>query len=129
MDDKKVEKKKKYCDGVIEDEPKYIFVCEKCNYKVNLKSSYEKHLLSVLHKTGKRKIRCDKKIKSFKCEICGYTTTIKYNYNCHVLNNHSTKDERKEKFKYYCEKCDFGCFVKSGFETHKKTKSHIMKSA
>ena len=44
----------------------------------------------------------------------------KNNYLNHILNNHSTKEEQKEKFKFYCDWCDFGVFVKSmdgyGFE-------------
>lgn len=44
--------------------------------------------------------------------------------NLHMLNNHSSKDERKEKFKYYCEICDYGTFGKSSFEKHKKSEKH-----
>ena len=42
----------------------------------------------------------------------------------HVLNEHSTKDEKKKEFKYYCENCcskqeaekrlvfDFSCYLR-----------------
>ena len=45
----------------------------------------------------------------------------------HILNKHSTKEERKEKFKYYCECCDFGVFVKSMMDTHLNTNKHQLK--
>ena len=42
----------------------------------------------------------------------------------HKLNNHSTKEERKKEFKYYCVVCDFGVFTESSFEKHKETIRH-----
>ena len=42
----------------------------------------------------------------------------------HILNKHSTKDERKEKFKYYCELCDFGTFSKDTMEVHNNSTKH-----
>lgn len=53
----------------------------------------------------------------------------KEHYNCnnfmtHKLNNHSTKEERKQEFKYYCETYDFGVFTESSFEKHKDTIRH-----
>jgi hypothetical protein len=44
-----------------------------------------------------------------------------------VLQDISIKEERKEKFKYYCECCDFGVFVKSMVDTHLNTKKHQLK--
>ena len=42
----------------------------------------------------------------------------------HLLNNHSTKEERKEKLKYYCELCDFGTFAKSLYDKHTNSEKH-----
>ena len=42
----------------------------------------------------------------------------------HVLNEHSTKDEKKKEFKYYCENCYFGTFSKDTFELHNNTNKH-----
>ena len=36
------------------------FYCEKCNYRTDIASCYKQHLETTLHKTGKRKERCDK---------------------------------------------------------------------
>ena len=105
------------------------YVCEKCNYKTKIISSYKKHLETTLHKTGQRKIRKDKKHDRYKCENCDFITTNETNYKIHYLNNHGTKEERKEGFKkYYCEKCDFGCFVKTSYEKHLETKKHKIKT-
>jgi len=62
---------------------------------------------------------------SYKCTNCVYTTTNNVNILLHKLNNHSTMEERKKGFKYYCELCNFGVFAESTFELHKKSKSHI----
>ena len=35
-----------------------------------------------------------------------------------LLDHHSTKEERKQGFKYYCEECDYGIFGKKLFEKH-----------
>lgn len=106
----------------------YKFSCDKCNYKTNLKMAYKKHLETTLHKTGKRKVRSDKKNIILKCELCDYTTINKYNYNVHMLNNHLTKEEREKQFKFYCNKCDFGCFTQTSFDIHLSTKKHKIKT-
>ena len=62
---------------------------------------------------------CDKTL--YKCNKCSFETYNKNNYLNHILNNHSTKEERKEKFKFYCECCDFVVFVKSMKDTHLNT--------
>jgi hypothetical protein len=74
------------------------FYCEKCNYRTDIASCYKQHLETTLHKTGKRKERCDKTL-----------------YKCN------------KKFKYYCDCCDFGVFVKSMMDTHLNTTKHQLK--
>lgn len=106
----------------------YKYICEKCNYKTNLKTSFRLHNNSVLHLTGKRKIRKDKQNVEFICENCKYKTSTKNNFDLHKLNNHSTKEEKKIGFKYYCEKCDFGTFGKSYYDHHLLTEKHINKT-
>lgn len=103
------------------------FFCEKCNYRTDIASCYKQHLETILHKTGKRKERCDKTL--YKCNDCNHENYNKQNFLIHVLNNHATKEERKEKFKYYCDFCDFGIFVKSMMDTHMRTNKHIVKSS
>jgi hypothetical protein len=101
----------------------YKYKCEKCELYTNAKSTYDKHLLSGKHNTGKRSIRCDKKIIE-KCPNCEYKTKGTTNMELHILNNHSTKEERKEKFKYYCELCDIGTIAKSIYEKHIISEKH-----
>ena len=42
------------------------FYCEKCNYRTDIASCYKQHLETTLHKTGKRKERCNKTFISIK---------------------------------------------------------------
>ena len=99
------------------------YKCEKCRYETNFKSQWENHIKTELHKTGKRKTRSDKKYPE-KCPKCNYKPTTNINMKLHTLNNHSTKEERKEGFKYYCECCDFGTFGKTIYDKHIGTKRH-----
>ena len=46
----------------------------------------------------------------------------------HCLTNHSSSEERKKEFKYYCEKCDFGTYAEILFTRHCETKKHIQKT-
>ena len=71
----------------------------------------------------KTKKRTDK-TEVGQCKQCEYKTK---NYSLmlkHILNKHATKEERKEKFKYYCELCDFGTFSNDTFEVHNKSEKH-----
>ncbi len=97
---------------------KYKYFCEKCNYGTNIKHSMLQHNETQLHKTG------EKKLTIYKCSLCAFVTVNKNNYLTHNLNNHSTKEERKEKFKYYCDKCDFGVFTESLYNNHLATNRH-----
>ena len=101
----------------------YKHICEKCNYKCNFISQWNKHIETELHKTGKRKKRTDK-TEVGQCKKCEYNTN---NYSLmlkHILNKHATKEERKEKFKYYCDLCDFGTFSKDTIEVHNSSEKH-----
>ena len=107
---------------------KKIYSCEKCNYNTHLLNSYNKHCNTELHLTGKRKIRKDRLVENYKCNKCDYITTTKLNINTHSLNNHSSKEEKKTGFKFYCEKCDLGVFTETSFKLHLNTNKHKMKS-
>jgi hypothetical protein len=106
----------------------YNHICHKCNYKTDLLSSYKKHLESTLHRTGRRKVRVDRKVDIYKCDKCNYKSVNELNYKTHTLNNHSTKEDRKVNFKFYCEKCNFGCFSESCYNIHNLTQKHNMKT-
>ncbi len=114
------------------------FYCEKCNYKCDYKAHYEQHLKSGKHLTGKitkvhtkeRKERVKKTPNPtiHKCEKCEFTSNHIYNFKTHILNNHSTIEERKKEFLYYCECCDYGIYSKDLFDNHLLKKRHLMKS-
>ena len=106
----------------------YKHFCEKCNYKTDLLSSYKKHLESTLHITGKRKIRKDRKVDVYKCDKCNYESVNELNFKTHNLNNHLSKEERKLQFKFYCDKCDFGCFTETCYTSHIQTQKHKIKT-
>ena len=101
----------------------YKYVCDKCEYKCNYDSEWLKHCNTELHKTGIRKKRSDIK-DPIKCNDCLYSTKNKTMMKQHKLNEHSTKQERKKEFKFYCECCDFGTFSKDLFEKHNNTDKH-----
>lgn len=99
------------------------FVCDKCQFKCNFVSQWNDHINSKRHTGEKRKERCDKILSN--CELCNYIPTKTTNMKLHYLNKHATKDERKNEFTFYCEICDFGCFVEILFSRHLETKKHI----
>jgi hypothetical protein len=105
------------------NEKTHKFICEKCNYKCNFDSQWTKHCDTELHKTGKRKKRTDKQ-EVGKCKQCEYETESYTTMLKHLLNKHSTKEERKDKFKHYCELCDFGTFSKDTFDIHENSNKH-----
>lgn len=107
-------------------EKTFKFYCDQCHYGTDLKVSYDQHLKTTLHLTGKRKERCDK--VTYKCDHCVFESRNKNNYLTHVLNNHSTTEERERDYKYYCKKCDFGVFTKTLYDHHLMTKKHQIKT-
>lgn len=107
----------------------YKFNCDKCDFHAHAESAWLRHVSSILHQTGKRKIRSDKKTEE-KCPKCEYKAKSSRTINMiqHILNTHSTPVERKAGFKYYCECCDFGCFAKPTLELHYDTYKHKYKT-
>jgi hypothetical protein len=101
--------------------------CEKCNKTFQSNAHYLIHCETEIHKTGIRKTRKDKK-EDLKCNICNlYTTKQKPTMKIHILNNHSSIEEKKLGFKYYCEICDIGYVVEHKFNTHLNTLKHKIK--
>ncbi len=104
----------------------YKYNCNKCNFKCKYESIWIKHYNTTLHKTGKRKVRKDKKLIE-QCNKCDYKTTSNTNMKMHFLNYHASIKEREEQFKYYCHSCNFGTFSQKIYSTHLKTKKHQRK--
>ena len=102
---------------------KYKYTCKQCKFNTNYESQWLKHTNTTKHKTGKRKTRSDK-IGPIKCTLCKHVSLNNANMKIHVLNNHSSKEERKKGFKYYCKYCDYGSFAKTSYNTHINTKKH-----
>ena len=97
--------------------------CEKCNYFTSTKQMYDRHLNTEKHKTGKRKTHSNKKYPE-ECEKCDYKPNSNRDYIQHKLIFHSTKEERKIGFKFYCDKCDFGTQISKVFDTHLNSNKH-----
>jgi len=76
-----------------------------------------------LHYLHLLKTRSDKVLEP-KCKYCEYTTKNLTCMKVHCLTHHSTKEDRKKEFKYYCDKCDFGTYAEILFTRHCETKKH-----
>jgi ribosomal protein L35 len=100
------------------------FKCEKCQFKCGFISQWNDHINSKRHTGEKCKERNDK-ILSEKYKSCDYKPTKTTNMKLHYLNKHATKEERRNRFIFYCEKCDFGCFVEILYSRHLETKKHL----
>lgn len=102
--------------------------CISCNYTSLRKGDFDKHCKSTLHLTGKRKARSDKLSDGYVCILCNYKTINKLNYDQHILNNHSSAEDKKNKFKYFCEKCNFGINTENLYKKHCDTNKHKIKT-
>ena len=101
--------------------------CKKCNNTFTSNTHYLIHCETELHKTGKRKTRVDKQ-GELKCNICNlYSTKQQSTLKIHILNNHSSIEEKKKEYKYYCEYCDIGYLVEHKINTHLNTLKHKIK--
>jgi hypothetical protein len=60
-----------------------------------------------------------------KCNLCDYKPSKITNLKLNYLNKHATKEEREQEFKFYCKKCDFGCFVEILLNRHLETEKHL----
>jgi hypothetical protein len=105
------------------EEIKNKFICVKCDFNCDISSRWEAHIKTILHQTGQRKKRSDYK-EPIKCDKCVYETKNKMIMFQHKLNEHSTKEEREKKFKYYCKNCDYGSISKDLYEKHLETQKH-----
>jgi hypothetical protein len=105
------------------EQEKYKYKCVQCDFITNSKQLYERHINTNKHKNNGIIKRSDKKYPE-KCEKCNYKPLSNRSYIQHKLIYHSTKDERKEGFKHYCEKCDFGTYTKKFFDEHLNSEKH-----
>ena len=103
--------------------------CESCKYTTKYHSSWIQHVNTEKHKNGGKKSmppRNYTKKKAFdpNCKHCSYTTHIVNSMTVHILTNHSTSEERRAGFKYYCETCDVGVVCEKAYIRHCDTKKH-----
>lgn len=92
----------------------------------NSKVMYETHLSREVHKSGKRAVRCDKREFPEKCPKCNYIPKNFITFTRHNLIHHTSKEDRKKAYKYFCETCDFGTPSEKLFNNHKATSKHIL---
>ena len=96
------------------------YICEKYNFKCNIASTSKYNITSNRYKKSDYK-------EPIKCDYCNYETKNITTLKMHKLNNHSTIEEIKKEFKYYCSYCDFGCLYKNFMIKHNKTIKHKYK--
>ncbi len=107
----------------MEENKEYKYNCDNCKFSCNEISKWNKHIETVKHKTGKKKQRSDF-AGPYKCEKCNYETINKTTYRQHILNNHSTIEDKKKEYRYFCELCGFGSFSKDIIDKHNLSKKH-----
>lgn len=92
------------------EEPKK-YICEQCNYETNLKTSFDKHLLSKKHIN----FDASKKFK-YSCEQCNFSTDLRQSYDRHLESKmHLNAGIRikceqckpKKVYDYICPHCDY----------------------
>ncbi len=74
-----------------------------------------------------KKIRSDKgklRIPLHQCNVCEYKNRSNVSVETHYLTNHASEEERKEKYKYYCDKCLYGSMSVTGWRKHQETRMH-----
>ena len=98
----------------------YKYKCENCKFYCNEISKWEKHIETEKHKTGKR---ADYK-GEYKCDKCQYENKNVFAFKQHILNNHSSIEEKKKEYTYFCDLCGFGTFSENSLNIHNNSKKH-----
>jgi hypothetical protein len=84
--------------------------CTKCDYHTNLRTNYERHLLSKKHQYPK---------DDYTCLICGYLAPNRQSYL-----RHQKIDCLKTNIEYSCGPCEFSTSCKQKYEIHLLTQLH-----
>ena len=102
-----------------------ILYCECCKFSCKFESTWIQHVNTSKHKNNGKCIRINKKVNNnTKCDKCDFIAKHKEGLNTHNLLKHSNPQDRKEKFTYYCNNCDFGTHYETIYKTHCETKKH-----
>jgi len=72
-------------------------ICDVCNYKTNIKSNFNKHITTVLHK---RLVKIQTDNQQFICKYCDYFTTRKNDYDKHVKTKKHKSKYKNCKYTY-----------------------------
>ena len=104
--------------------------CVKCDYNASSQFNYNKHLLTLKHKTatnndtlailGNEKV--SKKFLKHKCVYCNYNTINKSHYDKHILTKKHKKNVNKEPKRptYICCQCNKEYLNYNALWKHKK---------
>ena len=108
-------------DSNLENDDVSKYYCKTCDYHCKYPAHWKQHCDSKKHKNGGQREKRDKTFTG-KCSECNFITTQTTNLQLHYLNHHANKEARKKGFKYYCESCDYGSFVRRLYQIHLDTK-------
>ena len=103
-----------------------LFDCKTCNYTTSKVNDYNKHLLTLKHKTRENGEVLENKYRKIYhyCEFCSITTYKQCDYNKHILTSKHKNNEKNCKDKDYnknkCDKCDKTYSSLSNLWKHKK---------
>jgi hypothetical protein len=112
------------------DIKEFKFICEKCNYKTNSKSLFNKHEKTKKHnkiiEPNLIELEEDNSDMKYKCKFCNYyTNNLKGYYQHKKTKKHKNNFiEEPKKTKYKCEHCNYYTNNPKGLSQHKKTKKH-----
>ena len=105
------------------------YVCNICNYNTSILQNYNKHIMTLKHKTNTNNefLAISGNIKNgkniFNCNICNFQCNNKSNYDKHLLtekHNKNVNGENKE-IKHICYQCNKEYSNYNALWKHKKT--------
>jgi hypothetical protein len=105
------------------------FYCKICNFKCNKKGDLNRHNLTLKHKALTNNNYPINSPKTFSC-VCGnkykhLSSLCAHKKQCIQPKLNTPNIEKILSDKYYCEKCDYTCYVKFSYDRHLLSNKHM----
>jgi hypothetical protein len=104
------------------------YVCNYCDFTSSNKTNYNKHLVTIKHKTAEMEINgnknsAEKDAFKYNCNLCNYYTNKLTNYNYHMSSSKHCKNTNEccNVITNKCNHCDKEFSTLSGLWKHRKT--------